>query len=53
MLSHVVYSCFALVQLDVLPLGGVAQLANYVRDAVRGDANASQLAVTQRTVTWQ
>ena len=36
-------------QLDVLPLRGIAQLAHHVRDVVRGDANASQLATTARS----
>ena len=45
-LSHAVYSCFALVDPDVLPLRGIAQLAHHVRDVVRCDANASQLAIT-------
>ena len=45
-LSRRVYSCFAWAVLRVLPLRDIAQLAHHVRDALRGDGNASQLAVT-------
>ena len=50
-LMRMVSPCFALVQLGVLPLRGVPQLAHHVRDPVRGDANASQLAITARSHT--
>ena len=43
------YSCFVWVVLDVLPLRGIAQLAQHVPDAVRGEGYAAQVAITARS----
>ena len=42
-------SCVLWAVIDVLRLRGIAQLAHHVRDTVRGDGNASQLAITARS----
>ena len=34
------------VEVDVLPLRGIAQRAHHVREALRGDGNTSQRCVT-------
>ena len=43
---YILFTCFVWVVVGVLPLRDVDQLAHHVRDALRGDGNASQLAVT-------